>query len=110
MRRLAAVAALISACSGPQIQSRSVGGADMAKYLPATFEVEKPREGDPRTVRVRVWADAGARAQARWKDDINEQIDYANQLLTPLVGVKLQVDAWKDWTRVGEPHQALGQL
>lgn len=82
----------------------------MAKYLPAQFEVEKPREGDPRTVRVRIWADAGARAQARWKDDINEQIDYANQLLTPLVGVKLAVESWKDWTRAGEPHQALGQL
>ena len=63
MRRLAAVAALISACGGPQLQQRSVGGADMAKALPAALEVEKPREGDPRTVKVRVWTDAGARAQ-----------------------------------------------
>jgi predicted Zn-dependent protease len=110
MRRLAAVAALISACGGPQIQTRSVGGADMAKFLPATLEVEKPREGDPRTVKVRIWADAGMRAVPRWKDDINEQIDYANQLLTPLVGARLQVEDWKEWTRAGEPHQALGQL
>lgn len=110
MRRVAVVAALITACGGPQIQTRSVGGADMAKFLPATLEVEKPRDGDPRTVKVRVWTDAGARAQARWKDDISEQIDYANQLLTPLLGARLQIEDWKEWSRAGEPHQALGQL
>jgi len=82
----------------------------MAKFLPATLEVEKPREGDPRTVKVRVWTDVGVRAQTRWKDEINEQIDYVNQLLTPLLGARLQVEAWRDWSRVGEPHQALAQL
>lgn len=110
MMRLAVMAALIVACGGPQIQQRSVGGADMAKVLPATFEVDKPREGDPRTVKVRVWTDAGVRALPRWQDEINEQIDYANQVLTPLVGARLQVEAWKEWARVGEPHQALAQL
>ncbi len=82
----------------------------MAKALPAALEVEKPREGDPRTVKVRVWTDAGARAQKRWKDDISEQIDYANSLLTPLLGARLQIADWKEWSRTGEPHQALGQL
>jgi predicted Zn-dependent protease len=110
MRRLAAVAALISACGGPQIQQRSVGGADMAKAIPAALEVEKPREGDPRTVKVRVWTDPGARAQKRWKDDISEQIDYANSLLTPLLGARLQIADWKEWSRTGEPHEALAQL
>src|SRR5689334_8744383 len=110
MRGIAAIAALIviacaTACGGPQIQSRSVGGADMAKFLPAAFEAEKPREGDPRAVKVRVWTDPGVRALPRWKDDINEQIDYANQLLTPLLGARLQVEAWKEWARTGEPHQ-----
>jgi len=82
----------------------------MAKVLPATLEVERPREGDPRTVKVRVWTDAGIRAQTRWKDEISEQIDYVNQLLTPLLGARLQVEAWKEWARIGEPHQALAQL
>lgn len=82
----------------------------MAKFLPAAFETEKPREGDPRAVKVRVWTDPGVRALPRWKDDINEQIDFANQLLVPLVGARLQVDAWKEWARTGEPHQALAQL
>ena len=82
----------------------------MAKVLPATLEAEKPREGDPREVKVRIWTDVGMRAQPRWKDDISEQIDYASQLLQPLVGVRLQIEAWKEWTRAGEPHQALSQL
>ena len=109
MRVLATIALLV-ACGGPQIQERSVTGADMAKYLPATFEVEKPREGDPRDVKVRVWADAGIRALPRWKDEIGDQIDYANQLLTPLVGLRITVESWKEWSRTGEPHQALAQL
>jgi predicted Zn-dependent protease len=115
MRGIAAPAALIviafaTACGGPQIQSRSVGGADMAKVLPAAFEAEKPREGDPRTVKVRVWTDPGVRALPRWKDDISEQVDYANQLLTPLLGARVQIEDWKEWPRTGEPHQALTQL
>ena len=82
----------------------------MAKAIPAALEVEKPREGDPRVVKVRVWTDAGARAAKRWKDDISEQIDYANSLLTPLLGARLQIEDWKEWSRSGEPHEALGQL
>ena len=82
----------------------------MTKALPAALEVEKPREGDPRTVKVRVWTDAAIRATARWKDDIGEQIDYANAVLTPLLGARLQIDGWKEWNRTGEPHQALAQL
>ncbi|HLL21303.1 MAG TPA: hypothetical protein VK427_04185, partial [Kofleriaceae bacterium] len=112
MRRTAVIAALTCAfaCGGPQIQQRSVGGADLAKLLPATLEVDKPRPGDPRTVKVRVWTDAAVRALPRWKDDVNEQLDYANQLLTPLIGARLQVDEYKDWARTGEPHEALAQL
>jgi hypothetical protein len=110
MRRIVALTTLLLACSGPQIQQRSVGGAEMTKALPATLEVEKPREGDPRTVKVRVWTDAAIRAKPRWKDEIGEQLDYANQLLTPLIGARLEVAEWKEWTRTGEPHQALEQL
>ena len=82
----------------------------MAKYLPATLEVGKPREGDPRTVKVRIWTDAAVRAQPRWKDEINEQIDYANQTLQPLLGARLAVDKWNEWDREGDPHTALQAL
>src|SRR5690606_407374 len=84
--------------------------ADLAKVGPATLETTKPREGDPRPAKVRVWVDAGVRALPRWKEDITEQIDYASQLLTPLIGVRLEVKAVKNWDRTGDPHSALTEL
>src|SRR5688572_993247 len=109
MRRIVALTALV-ACGTPQIQQRSVGGAEMSKALPAALEVEKPREGEPRAVKVRVWTDAAIRATPRWKEEIGEQIDYANEVLTPLLGARLEIQDWKEWTRTGEPHEALAQL
>ena len=78
----AAVAGL--ACGGQQIQTRVA--ADISKLGPATLEATQPKEGEPRTAKVRVYADAGVRALPQWKEKINEQIDYASQLLTPLLG------------------------
>ncbi len=105
--RLALVCFLV-ACGGAQIQERNA--ADLAKVGPATLETTKPREGDPRPAKVRVWVDAGVRALPRWKEDITEQLDYASQLLTPLVGVRLEVEAIKNWDRTGDPNSALQDL
>lgn len=105
---LVASAALLASCGGPKLQERST--PDMTKLLPSTLEAERPREGEPRVATVRVWTDAGVRANPRWKEDLNDQIDYANQLLTPLLGARLTVESWHDWDRAGEPHQALTQL
>ncbi|MGE0548453.1 MAG: tetratricopeptide repeat protein [Kofleriaceae bacterium] len=99
--------AMIAACGGPQIKEPT---AELAKYLPATLEAARPREGDPRTLKVRIWADAGVRAAAAWKDEIADQIDYANQVLTPMAGVRLTIESVKDWARTGEPHDALRAL
>ena len=96
----------IVGCGGPSLQQRTV---DLAQHLPATLEADRPREGDPRTVKVRVWADPGVRALPRWKEEIGEQIDYASQLLTPLVGVRLTIDAYRDWDRAGAPGEALAR-
>ena len=49
-------------------------------------------------------------ALPKWKEDITDQIDYASQLLTPFVGVRLAVDKVVEWTRAGDPHEALTQL
>ncbi|MGE0872714.1 MAG: tetratricopeptide repeat protein [Kofleriaceae bacterium] len=98
---------MIAACGGPQINEPT---ADLAKYLPATLEAARPREGDPRTLKVRVWADAAIRATTSWKDEITDQIDYANQVLTPMAGVRLSIESIKDWTRIGELHDALRTL
>ncbi len=96
------------ACGGGQIQERSA--ADVSKVGPATLEATKPREGEPREAKVRVWVDPGIRALPNWKDEINDQIDYAGQLLTPLLGVRLKIEAFKDWARTGDPHDALKEL
>lgn len=84
--------------------------ADLSKHLPATLEAERPKEGDPRTLTIRVYADPAVRAMPRWKDELTEQIDYASQLFTPLLGVKLQVEKVTDWARTGDPSTALTQL
>lgn len=105
---LPVVTALAIACGGPKLKEHSE--VDLTKHLPATLEATKPREGDPRTVTVRVWVDPGVRALPRWKDEITEQIDYASQLLTPLLGARITVTELKDWARTGEPREALREL
>lgn len=102
-----ALAVLTVACSGPQLKEHV---ADLSKNLPATLEAERPKEGDARTVTIRVYADPAVRALPKWKDELTDQIDYASQLLTPLLGVKLQVEKVNDWARTGDPSAALAQL
>ena len=76
--------------------------ADLGKLGPATLEASQPKEGEPRTAKVRVWVDAGVGAMPQWKEKITEQIDYAGQLLTPLLGVQLKVESFKHWDRTGD--------
>ncbi|HMG23490.1 MAG TPA: hypothetical protein VK607_19285, partial [Kofleriaceae bacterium] len=59
---------------------------------------------------VRVYADAAVRALPRWKEDITDAIDYANQLFQPMIGLRLTVDSYKDWERTGTPDDALREL
>jgi tetratricopeptide (TPR) repeat protein len=82
----------------------------MSNYLPATLETPRPKGGEPRTAKVRIYADPGVRALPHWKEDILDQLDYASQLLQPLVGVKLAVESVKDWARNGDLHDALREL
>src|SRR5262245_35066848 len=95
---------LIAACGGPQLAEHAK--SDVTKSLPATLEASRPKEGEPRAIHLRVWADTGVRAQPHWKEDITDQIDYAGQLLAPLLGVRLTVDAIKDWDHVGSDARA----
>jgi predicted Zn-dependent protease len=60
---------------------------------------------------VRVWADVGVRALPRWKEEPTDQLDYADQLLQPMFGVKLTVDNVAEWDHAGtDPHAALIDL
>jgi tetratricopeptide (TPR) repeat protein len=103
-----AVLLFVGACAGSQISDQHA--PNMGKLLPATLEADRPIKGEARAVHVRVWVDAGVRATKHWKEDIGDQLDYASQLLSPLVGARLQVDAIKDWDRTGDLAEAMRQL
>lgn len=105
-----ALLCLLVACGGAQIQERKAPAEKLEKVGPATLVATKPKKGDPRPAKVRVWVDAGVRAVEGWKDDINDQIDYASQLLTPLLGVRLDIVKIESWNRTGDPSRALADL
>ncbi len=108
MRWILALIACAIACGPKIVNDRPV--ADISKHLPATLEASRPREGDAKTIHVRVWVDAGVRAQPKWREEIIDQADYASQLLAPLLGVRIAIDKISDWTRAGEPSAALTAL
>jgi tetratricopeptide (TPR) repeat protein len=111
MRRawvLAMMATTACAC-GPTIVHEKPS-ADVTKHLPATLEATRPRSGDAKTVKVRIYVDAGARAQAKWKEEIGDQLDYASQLLVPLTGMRLTVESIKEWNRNTDPYASLAAL
>ncbi|MEJ7600516.1 MAG: hypothetical protein WKG01_21590 [Kofleriaceae bacterium] len=105
--RFAWAIALFAAC-GPTITNQR--SEDVGRHLPASLEVDKPREGEARAVHVRVYADAGTRALPRWREEIGDQLDYASQVLTPLIGGRITVDSIKDWDRKSDPSAALAAL
>ncbi|HEX4453577.1 MAG TPA: hypothetical protein VH143_22050 [Kofleriaceae bacterium] len=116
--RLLAVLWVAVACGGSQAQgpdptSTTAGGkaAAVATGLPATLESDHPKTGDPRPIHVRVWADTGVRALPNWKEQLADQLDYAGQLLQPMLGVRLTVDKTSEWDHAGtDPHAALNDL
>ena len=80
------------------------------RFLPSQIETTWKFQGDARTAKVRIYADAEVRALPHWKDDIADQLDYANQLFEPLIGLRLTVESYKDWARTGSPEDALREL
>ncbi|MEO6777130.1 MAG: hypothetical protein ABI467_29650 [Kofleriaceae bacterium] len=80
--------------------------ADVTASLPATLEATHPKIGDPRPLHVHVFADTGVRAQPHWKDKLTDQLDYAGQVLAPLLGVRLTVDSIKPWEHTGNDVRA----
>jgi len=99
----------VGACGGPQLSQHPK--PDVTKGLPSTLEAAQPKTGEPRTVKVHVWADASVRALPRWKEELTDQLDYAGQLLTPLLGIRIEMGAIKDWDHTGsDAHAALQAL
>lgn len=98
---------LVLAACGPSLAEQA---AAKLRFLPAQIETTWKFQGEPRTAKVRIYADDAVRALPHWKEDIAEQLDTANQLLQPLVGLRLTVESYKDWTRTGAPDNALREL
>lgn len=108
LRVLLVLAMLLGTACGGKLSDHPA--ESVTKFLPSTLETTRPKEGEPRTAKVRIYTDAGVRALPRWREDITDQLDYASQLLQPLIGVKLTVESWKEWVRAGDPHDALRDL
>jgi hypothetical protein len=67
------------------------------KLYPAQLTTQHKWRGEVRTAKLRVWADDEYRAQnMRWQHGFDEQLDYANQVLIPLLGVRLEAD-YQSW-------------
>lgn len=85
----------VAACGGAQERHDQRW---KAKLTPAPLGVDHPHEGEPRVARVRVYADEDFRAQhVHWKQDIQEQLDDANQLLIPAIGLRVEAIELKPW-------------
>ncbi len=113
MSRLLIVAlfiALLVSCGGSQVTTEKPK-ADVSKSLPATLEATTPKTGDPRPLHIHVYADTGTRALPRWREEITDELDYAGQVLSPLLGVRLTIDSIKDWDHAGsDPREGTRAL
>lgn len=97
---------VLIACGASQAERT----AAKLRFLPSQIETTWKFQGDPRTAKLRVYVDDAVRALPRWKEDLADQIDLANQLFQPLIGLRLTVDTYKDWSRTGSPDDALREL
>jgi len=107
------VAALGSGCLSPVM---SIGGKSsheaqhdtLSKLFPAQLTALGHWTGEPRVAKLRVWADDEYRAQnVRWEHGFDEQLDYANQVLIPMLGLRLEAE-YMPW-RHHEPTSTLDE-
>lgn len=71
----------------------------LGELMPPQLSAEPQWVGDVRTVTVRVWADDDFRAQnVHWQRTVQEELDYANAVLGPMLGLKLDAD-YRSWPR-----------
>jgi len=100
---------LLGAC-GPGL--RPVGAAGGSGASPASLVVDPPVPGEPRSVRVRVWAAPEVRAEDGWRERLTDELDTAGQVMTPLLGVRLDVVEVRDWPLAAsaQPGDGLADL
>lgn len=103
MQRLVVV--VLVGCISPVIPIGSGKSARQAQHdtmtnmTPARLSVEGRWGGDVTTTRIRVWGDSQYRAQnVKWQKSFEEPLEIANNVLTPLFGLKLVAD-YQVWER-----------
>jgi hypothetical protein len=105
MKKLAAVMVL-SGCFAATPVIRFGGGKSAseaqhdraAELTPPVLIADGEWQGEVRNEKVRVWADDDFRAQnVNWQRTFGEEVDYANQVLAQLVGIRLvpEYHAWQ---------------
>jgi len=68
------------------------GGLDLSPASPAT--------GEPRVVRLRVYADRDYRGTVlRWQTKAREQIGHVNRVVGPVFGVTFEIESFHEWDR-----------
>jgi biopolymer transport protein ExbD len=80
---------------------------EMRRWTPPQLVADGTWTGATTAVQVRVWADDEYRAQhLHWKDAFAAQLDYANEVLGPLLGIQLQPQ-YREWSYRAEPGASL---
>jgi len=101
---LTALTALTSGCLispvipiGSGKSSNDVQREGIAKLFPAQLSARGTWKGEVRVAKLRVWADDEYRAQnVRWQHGFDEELDYANQVMTPMLGIRLEAE-YRQW-------------
>ncbi|HEY6174435.1 MAG TPA: hypothetical protein VIX73_08335, partial [Kofleriaceae bacterium] len=78
--------------------SEQVQHEELSNLFPAQLAATERWTGAPRVARLRVWADDAYRAQnLRWQHGFDEQLAYANAVLAPMLGIRLEAEyhAWE---------------
>lgn len=79
--------------------SKQIQHEGLDKLFPVQLTAPTQWKGEVRAAKLRVWADDAYRAQnVRWQHGFDEQLDYANQVLIPMLGVRLEAD-YRSWER-----------
>jgi biopolymer transport protein ExbD len=102
MKYLAALA-VAAACVTPPIHfgagksAREAQHDRLSELLPPSLDMAKQWTGELRTAKLRVWADDDFRAQnVNWRQTVGEELEYANAVLEPVLGVHVFAE-YRDW-------------
>ncbi|HEY3803900.1 MAG TPA: biopolymer transporter ExbD [Kofleriaceae bacterium] len=69
----------------------------LGEFLPPQLDMSPRWTSAPRTAKIRVYADDEFRAQnLKWQQAFGEQLDYANAVLEPVLGLHLDAE-YREW-------------